>query len=69
MTDRNVKKRRLTHEILGLLALSVLLTAAAFLLLAFGALHLVDVYFQEAAQYTENQVITAQTWILYVKKT
>lgn len=64
MTDRNVKKRRLTHEILGLLALSVLLTAAAFLLLAFGALHLVDGYFQEAAQYTENQVITAQMWTL-----
>lgn len=65
MTDRNVKKRRLTHEILGLLALSVLLTAAAFLLLAFGALHLVEDYFlQMLLPYTENQLIAAQQWAL-----
>ena len=65
MTDRNKKKRRLTHEILGLLALSVLLTAAAFLLLAFGALHLVEDHFQQMLlPYTENQLIAAQQWAL-----
>lgn len=35
-----------------------------FVLLATLSLHLVDGYFQEAAQYTENQVITAQMWTL-----
>ena len=63
MTDRS-KNKRLTREILGLLALSVALTAAAFCLLTFGALRLVDAYFRQLLTYTENQLIAAQQWAM-----
>ena len=64
MTDRNTKRRSLRREILLLLAICVGAALAAFGLLATLSLHLVDGYFQEATQYTENQVITAQMWTL-----
>lgn len=64
MTDRTAKKRPLTREILTLLALSLALTVAAFCLLAFGALHLVEAYFRQLLTYTENQLIAAQQWAM-----
>jgi len=64
LTDRKEKRRSLSREILLLLAICVGAALAAFALLATLSLHLVDSYFQQVAQYTENQIITAQLWTL-----
>lgn len=65
LIKRTPKKRRLNREILGLLAVSVIISLTAFALLAFGALHIVDSYFQQnLLTYTENQLISAQRWAL-----
>lgn len=65
MTDKPMKKRRLSREILGLLALSAGLSLLCGAVLSALALRLVDGYFEEnLLTYTENQVITAQMWTL-----
>lgn len=59
------KHRRLSREILALLALSVAITLAAFGLFAVVTRRLVDSYFaNQLLTYTENQLITAQLWAL-----
>lgn len=59
------KHRRLSREILGLLALSVAIALAAFGLFATAALRLVESYFtNQLLTYTENQLISAQLWTL-----
>jgi len=65
LTKKPEKKRRLSREILGLLALSVAISLAAFALFATAALHFVEDYFaNQMLTYTENQLISAQLWTL-----